>query len=55
MNNVSRMSAVSTPSTCIWSADDTYPATVLCWLQQQAELAEPVAVVTEPEPELEVV
>ncbi|MCC4263586.1 hypothetical protein LL240_03830 [Oceanimonas baumannii] len=55
MDNVPRMSAVSTPPSCIWSADDCYPASVLNWLQQLAGQAEVTATVTEPEPELEVV
>ncbi|NHI01355.1 hypothetical protein OJHNALOF_02400 [Oceanimonas sp. MB9] len=55
MNNVPRMSAVSAPSPCIWSADDCYPAKMLHWLQQQSAEAKVTPVVTEPEPELEVV
>ncbi|WP_157953663.1 hypothetical protein [Oceanimonas marisflavi] len=49
------MSAVSTPPPCQWSADDCYPAQMLHWLQQQAVQAKVSPVVTEPEPELEVV
>lgn len=55
MDSVPLMKAVSTPPACIWSADDCYPARVLHWLQQQAGQAEVIPIVTEPEPDLEVV
>lgn len=29
--------AVATTTPCIWTADDCYPASLLCWLQQQVE------------------
>ena len=29
---------VTSPSVCLFSADDSYPAQLLCWLQQQAEI-----------------